>query len=214
MCCKGTSIFFYIYLNINVKGLEYIMKRMKAIFVSREGPIHNIINKAVLIGSDSDESFNGHVAVWFEEVIDKPTKRHMKEVLFEAHAPMTEFVLDGTKYDKEEDKYVLEFGVPDELYDIAVNMALRLEHRPYGLTTDCLATMLKERFNMDITDTINCEDTVICSEAFVRIINAMFENYLEGENLNSVSPHRTYHTFLEFIIQEPRITLISSIQGL
>lgn len=190
------------------------MRRMKAIFVSKKKHlIDEIVSDTVLIATAADKNFLGHVALWFEQVDDEINDRHFKDVIFEAHEPRVGFDTNGNKYDGDERKYTIEFAVDDNIYEKAVVMALRLEGRPYGLKTDCVATVFKERLHLNADKLIDCESTEICSEVFTQVIRAMFHEYLKDEDLNMISPKRAYHTFIEFIGQEPRIQLISSIEG-
>ena len=190
------------------------MKRMKAIFVSRKKRlIDEIVSGTVLLATDADKNFLGHVALWFEEVNDEINDRHFKNVIFEAHEPRVGFDTNGNKYDGDQCKYTIEFEVDDDIYERAITIALRLEGRPYGLTTDCIATVIKERMHLNADKLIDCESTMICSEVFAQIIRAMFHEYLKDEDLNMVSPKRVYHTFIDFIGQESRIRLVSSIEG-
>lgn len=190
---------------------------MKVIFVNMSEWWHLPISEAILKLSNSDKNFAVHMAIWFSEVNDDLKDRHMENVIFEAHAPFSGFV-KGDTYDNEKKKYVFEFDVPDEIYDVGVQAALRLEGMLYGLFTDCVAVAIEDNFHENVSEELGCDKTAICSELGTRILHAMFPNYALKEDgtpmdFNVISPCEAYHLFDEYAPIQPDIHMISQQEG-
>ena len=189
------------------------MKRLKVIFVSQDGLMHQLVSEVVLAGTHSDKDFAGHAALFFPEVNDPVYNRKMKNVIFEAVQPLVHFDLDGNKFDKDTKKCVIEIEISDERYQKAVDMALRLEGRKYGLVTDCLATFIKDNFDIDATKVIDCGYTFMCSECVGLVFMNMFSNFYPTTDMNTTSPIELCDMILNFIDTEPEIKLVSIIEG-
>ena len=161
------------------------------------------IAETVLHVSKSDKPFAVHMAIWFSEVDDPAADRHLENVIFEARQPRVTFDTRGEMYDSEPNKYVFDFEVDDETYQRAVQMAFRLEGRKYGLITDCLVAGFEDQTGDDISKFINCDNTVMCSEAGSRISHAMFPDFGRKEdgsviNFNTVTPIDAFHLLDDF----------------
>lgn len=193
------------------------MKRMKVIFVNMSEWWHLPISETILHLSNSDKDFAVHMAIWFSEVNDAEKDRHLEDVIFEAHAPRSGFV-KGDTYDNEKKKYVFEFEVPDEIYELGVQEALRVEDMPYGLFTDCVAVAIEDNFGKDVSEELGCEKTAICSELGTQILHAMFPDYAvkeDGEpmDFNVISPCEAFHLFDEYAPTQENIHMISQGEG-
>ena len=188
------------------------MKKLKIIFVSQKGLMHELVSAVVLAGTHSDKKFAGHTALFFPEVVDKAFNRHFENVVFEAVQPLVRFDVNGNKFDKEPNKCIIEIEVSEERYQKAVEMALRLEGRKYGLVTDCLATFITDNFDMQATKVINCDYTFMCSECVGLVFRNMFDNFYLETDLNTTSPIELYDMILEFISKEKEIRLVSIIE--
>lgn len=193
------------------------MKKMKVIFVNMSEWWHKPISETILKLSKSDKDFAVHMAVWFEEVNDEKNNRHMEDIIFEAHAPTSGFV-PGDTYDNEKKKYVFEFEVPDDIYDVGVKEALANEHFLYGLFTDCVAVAIEDNYHKDVSKDLLCEKTAICSELGTKILHAMFPDFAvdaDGNPLdfNIISPCQAYHLFDEYAPTQENIHMISQGEG-
>lgn len=193
------------------------MKKMKVIFVNMSEWWHLPISEAILKLSKADKDFAVHMAIGFEEVDDPVKGRHMEDVIFEAHAPVSGFV-PGNTYDNEKKKYVFEFEVEDDVYERGVQAALQLEGMVYGLFTDCVAVMIEDNYHKDISKDLGCDKTAICSELGTRILHNMFPEFAndaDGNPLdyNVISPCEAYHLFDDFAPTCEGIHMISQGEG-
>ena len=197
------------------------MKRIKFIFVNEHAWWHKPISETILKLSHSDKDFAVHMAIWFSEVEDEIKERHLENVVFEAVEPNVMFDNDGNKYDDETCKYTFDLEVEDDVYQRAVDAALRLEGMPYGLLSDCLAIAIKDNTagHRDYTEQLGCNNTAICSEVGSRILHNMFPDFgvqADGTlvDFDTTSPCDAYHLLEDYIAAHPEsVNVLSAQEG-
>ena len=161
------------------------------------------------------------MAIWFSEVDDEIKERHLENVVFEAVEPNVMFDNDGNKYDDETCKYTFDLEVEDDVYQRAVDAALRLEGMPYGLLSDCLAIAIKDNTDghKDYTKQLGCNNSAICSEVGSRILHNMFPDFgvqADGTlvDFDTTSPCDVYHLLEDYIAAHPEsVNVLSAQEG-